>query len=220
MLNQISIMSKEDIIKLLKELKSQRGILGKIEWSLGIPQNNLSGYISGSKEIPKKFLEPLSKYLENGEYIRKTVELPKDFIGVEKVGIIRADGTIEEITHPSMLPEHMQMWFNAVKALTQEMPNGDTTEYSFIDKKGKPTKSAVGKSVTITLTKENHYDGKKTDRASFDEVGQYEDVKPDNLEIEKQIAAVKSETKPSMISKIQFEKYQERKINELKKQLK
>lgn len=41
-----------------------------------------------------------------------------------------------------------------------------------------------------------------------------------NQEIENQIAEVKTEAKPSMIGKIQFEKYKENKINNLKKQLK
>lgn len=46
------------------------------------------------------------------------------------------------------------------------------------------------------------------------------DSASNNSEIEKQIEAVKNETKPSWILKSQFEKYQEKKIAELKKQLK
>lgn len=45
-------------------------------------------------------------------------------------------------------------------------------------------------------------------------------VPADNSEILAQIEAIKKETKPSWIDRSKFERYQEKKINELKKQLK
>lgn len=46
-----------------------------------------------------------------------------------------------------------------------------------------------------------------------------DEVYKNNSEIQKQIDAVKNEVKPSWIAKSQFERYQEKKINELKKQI-
>lgn len=208
-------MNKQEIIKLLKELKSERGIIGKIEWAIGIPKNNLSGYISGSKEIPQKFIKPLSDYLENGEYIHKTIELPRDFIGVEKIAILRADGTMEEITHPSMFPDHVQMWFTAVKELTQELPIGNVLEYPESGNKG-----------IIAAIKERPEVVYKSGNLKIDDIAiAIQDYnKPDNSEIEKQIAAVKAEKIPpernTTLGKKIWQKEQENRINELKLQIK
>lgn len=52
---------KEEILKKLNlhEIKKS-----KVEKDLGMPQNSLSGMLKGSKEIPSKWLKPLTEYIE------------------------------------------------------------------------------------------------------------------------------------------------------------
>lgn len=209
-------MNKQEIIKLLKEIKSERGILGKIEWSIGIPKNNLSGYISGLKEIPKKFLKPLSDYLEKGEYIHKTIELPRDFIGYDKVGIIRADGTIEELKNYEDLPESYQIAWKAIKSMTQDLPNGNVIEYSNVISEIDP------KAGDVQLANKILHDKVLEDVVMSGEPTI--NILKRNLEIEKQIAAVKAEKIPpernTPLGKKIWEKEQIKRINELKLQMK
>ena len=61
---------------------------------------------------------------------RKTVSLPVDFVKMNKIGILRGDGTIEELKTIDQLPSEMtESWKSSIKAF-QELKN-DTSKITY-----------------------------------------------------------------------------------------
>jgi len=58
-------MDKNSVIERLNQLVQAGGKLKPIELTLNMPQNCLSNYASGKKELPGKWVKPLSDHLEN-----------------------------------------------------------------------------------------------------------------------------------------------------------
>ena len=50
----------------------------KVEADLGMPKNSLSAMLSGSKEIPKKWVDVLRKYVDDLNNPQKDLETPKE----------------------------------------------------------------------------------------------------------------------------------------------
>ena len=50
----------------------------KVEGDLGMPKNSLSAMLSGSKEIPKKWVDALRKYVDDLNNPQKDLETPKE----------------------------------------------------------------------------------------------------------------------------------------------
>lgn len=150
-------MDKAQVIEKLTELKSERGMLGKIEWAVGIPKNNLSGYVNGKKEMPKKWVTALSEYFESGKHLIKGIELPSDYLSFKKIGILKEDGTIEEITNfDQILPDHILIAKRALDELQNRMVNIspflEQGETGIVE----PESAASGKTVTVTLSAKDH----------------------------------------------------------------
>jgi hypothetical protein len=63
--------------ELLKELVSLGIKKTKIEAAIGMPKNSLSNFISGKKELPDKWIEPIQKFLASDtvKYNPKTTAL-------------------------------------------------------------------------------------------------------------------------------------------------
>lgn len=151
-------MDKAQVIEKLTELKSERGMLGKIEWAVGIPKNNLSGYVNGKKEMPKKWVTALSEYFESGKHLIKGIELPSDYLSFKKIGILKEDGTIEEITNfDQILPDHVLIAKRALDELQNSIvdisPFLEQAETGIVE----PESAAGGKTVTITLSAKDHF---------------------------------------------------------------
>jgi hypothetical protein len=87
-------MEKAELLELLKEVRKERGILRKIELAIGMPQNSLSREITDGT-LPKKWVEPIATYLTAPK--PKTIELPADWLNVEKLLVLKVDGTLEEV---------------------------------------------------------------------------------------------------------------------------
>lgn len=68
--------------ELVEKLKSCGVKKSEIEKQLGMPKNSLSGMLTGSKEIPKKWAEKLQQFLDGTFEVPTTVEAP--LIVVEK----------------------------------------------------------------------------------------------------------------------------------------
>jgi hypothetical protein len=91
----------------------------------------------------------------------------------------------------------------------------------FIDKDGKETKKPAGEPITVTITNKNQFKPQnKTDSGVKKEIATETMPEIDNSLILKQIEFVKNEVKPAFIDKSKFERYQEKKIAELKAKLK
>lgn len=70
----------EELIKSLNESGLKKS---KIEFDLGMPLNSLSGMLSGSKEIPVKWIQPLTDYMEK----LKVGSLPETYLATQKGGL-------------------------------------------------------------------------------------------------------------------------------------
>jgi hypothetical protein len=94
--------------------------------------------------------------------------------------------------------------------------------FLFFDKNGVKTDKVAGKPVTVTLKPENyhHNTSNKTNTDIKNENEGESMPEVDNSLILKQIEFVKNEVKPAFIDKSKFERYQEKKIAELKAKLK
>ena len=91
-------MSNETLIKSLNELGIKKS---KIESDLGMPVNSLSGMLSGSKEIPVKWVQPLTEYA--AKFSKKGIdteteppELSKK-VELTKTGIKENDESMKEM---------------------------------------------------------------------------------------------------------------------------
>lgn len=100
-------------------------------------------YRKNKKAITHKTI-PIEKW-------KGMVELPKDFIDSKKVGILKEDGTIEELNNISQLPKHIQMAFKGIDSLKSSISFQQPTPTSF--------------------------DGEKVDHKNIDEFGQWEEPK-------------------------------------------
>ena len=90
---------------------------------------------------------------KNKEGKRKTVQLPKDFIGMNKIGILRTDGTIEELKTIDQLPKEMtDIWKLGLRGLAElksdakvevkYIPNKDTKKHK-LWKEGDPKENSM-----------------------------------------------------------------------------
>lgn len=75
-------MEHEDLFEKLKVILDGGKKKSQVEAELGMSKNSLSGYQSGSKVLPKKWIEPLTQYVE-GTYkpmerivVEKAAEIP------------------------------------------------------------------------------------------------------------------------------------------------
>lgn len=77
-------MDKEKLINELNELIAIKNLKkSTIEEAIGFPKNGLSNFLSGKKELPEKWLEPIKNYIDSFE----VVDEPKTKLVVEKTGI-------------------------------------------------------------------------------------------------------------------------------------
>lgn len=182
-------METKEILKSLKLLIDKGIRISDIENTIGMPKNNLSSILKEKRVMPKKWIQPLEGYIENGK--RKKIILVEG-----ENGNWICDGK-----KVKLIWEDDLFFSKPIKKLEQTMPKVNVIEYTAITK--------------------DCYDGKKFDKLDLDEAGQYENVpRETNEEIRKKIADVDLEIKPSIISKFNFERYKEKKKNELRKQLK
>lgn len=73
----------------------------EIEKAVKFPENQLSAMLKGKKPLPKKWHDILDAYVVLQDIHKSMiVELPKDFLNVNKVAIITADGKIEPLQTP------------------------------------------------------------------------------------------------------------------------
>jgi hypothetical protein len=131
------------------------------------------------------------------------IELPADFINVEKVAIIRADGTIEELKTASQLPQSVYASMLAMKELQKAVDpksktsSGLVVEFHQNDSKLNPAPPGEKQSDTL-----------------------HEDKK---AEIQALIDAVRKEKIPdhrnTAIGKKAWQQEQDKKVAELRKQL-
>jgi len=127
----------DDIVKGLKSLTVHGVTLRQIETVVGMPQNSLSRNLKNGT-IPNKFKESLFEYLKEKEIeiiMRKTkklatVNIPADFVGVDKLAVISASGQVEELS--GKLPEWAYKYCCILAEKEQLDPN---SSYKFKDGK-------------------------------------------------------------------------------------
>lgn len=74
-------MNKQEVIKKLTLLKSERGFISKTERDLNIPKNNLNGWLSSKskKEMPSKWVKILSDHLEEMQVEEKIISVMQSY---------------------------------------------------------------------------------------------------------------------------------------------
>jgi hypothetical protein len=70
-------MEEKELLKKLKVLIDAGTKKIDIEKEIGIPQNNLSGIIKGTKVLPKKWVQPLEDYINFGLFKKTTIRIYK-----------------------------------------------------------------------------------------------------------------------------------------------
>jgi len=114
------------LIEELNKLVENGVKIRDIEAVVNFPKNQLSAILKKHKKLPKKWEGILGAYVSLQDFNKRhTIELPKDFIGVEKIGIIRANGTIEELKNPDQLPPEWATYFQVVKTVAEETKKDD-----------------------------------------------------------------------------------------------
>jgi hypothetical protein len=61
---KIGSVELEQLIEALKACRNRKPGLTAIEKKLGMPENALSGMLSGKRKLPKKWVHPLTEYVE------------------------------------------------------------------------------------------------------------------------------------------------------------
>jgi len=174
-----------------------------IEAAVNFPKNQLSAILKKHKKLPKKWEDVLAAYVSLQDFTKRhTIELPKDFIGFDKVALLKADGTVQELKTIDELPPD---W---VKKYFEENPDKLVT-----------TKSAVRK-----INQDMAELGVATYKTT--ETGEVERIDPlsDKGEILQQIAAIKAEKIPAhrdtLLGKKSWQAEQQKRISELQNKLK
>lgn len=164
---------------------------------------------------PKKYCSPSCRnvhykmiYQPKMKDVAGMIKLPDDFINVERVCVIKADGTIVELKTPDQLPNSILLAARAMKELKQDVNISSRTNSGLI--------------VEFKAATEQSYDGKKL-LGIKDEYPMTEDVKPENratisriMEIQKEL---KYPPKNPAIGLKNWIKVRENEIKELQKQL-
>lgn len=70
-------MELEQLIEALKACRNRKPGLTAIEKELGMPENVLSGMLSGTRKLPKKWIQPLTEYVEALKTEAKTASSPR-----------------------------------------------------------------------------------------------------------------------------------------------
>lgn len=131
-----------------------------IELAVNFPKNQLSAILNKHRKLPKKWEDILAAYVSLQDFNKRhTIELPKDFIGVEKIGIIRADGTIEELKTVDQLPPEWASYFKMVQTVAIET------------KVAENNKPELKQRIEFSTPTADAFDGKANDRFVLDEVG-------------------------------------------------
>lgn len=172
---------------------------------------------------PKKYCSPVCR---NAHYkviyepkkkvpVAGTIQLPKDFINVDKVAIIKADGTIHELKTADQLPYYMQLTFRAMKELKQDVGPKSRTNSGLIKE--------FDSKINYQPTTEQSFDGERLATHIQDEHPMYDKGTPSSKEdIQKAIDEYELEVKglgAGILAK-QRRRFVEGKIVELKRQLK
>jgi hypothetical protein len=111
---------KEEILKKLNlhEIKKS-----KVEKDLGMPQNSLSGMLKGSKEIPSKWLKPLTEYIEKldnpNQPQKEAQQEPETEKSVESTQIPIEACTMHDKTHI----EPLEVGFTVTEPVVYEKGN-------------------------------------------------------------------------------------------------
>lgn len=66
---------KEEVLKALEFYEIKKS---KVELDLGMPKNSLSAMLAGKKEIPKKWVDVLRKYVDDLNNPQRDLETPKE----------------------------------------------------------------------------------------------------------------------------------------------
>lgn len=111
-------MSRETLLEKLKDLKKQRGAICRIETSVGMPKNSLSRYVNGHAEMPMKWVEPIETHLAKEDNV-VMIELPKDYMEITKVAVLKSDGTIEPIESIENFPANSTHFLLSLRALEE-----------------------------------------------------------------------------------------------------
>lgn len=81
-------MKAEALENLNKLIESKGFSRSEVETNLGMPKNTLSSYLSGSKDMPEKWVEPIMSYLQQfPEFKPKAIDTPRTELVVDEVGL-------------------------------------------------------------------------------------------------------------------------------------
>lgn len=111
---------KEEILKKLNlhEIKKS-----KVEKDLGMPQNSLSAMLSGKKEIPSKWVQPLTEYIEKLDNPNKPQKEAQQEPEIEKA-VETAQIPIEACTmHDKTHTERLEVGFTVTEPVVYEKGN-------------------------------------------------------------------------------------------------
>lgn len=203
------------LIQELNKLVENGVKIRDIESAVNFPKNQLSAILKKHRKLPKKWEDILAAYVSLQDFNKRhTIELPKDFIGVEKIGIIRADGTIEELKTVDQLPPEWATRFMMVQTAAIEMK---------VAENNKPeNKERIEKERnTVSEVSEN---GQHKQPLTEVECTPNPPTTLDEQELKKQIEAIRAEKIPehrnrSTLGKKSWEAEQKQRILEIQEQI-